>query len=163
MLILAQSFGILAFLFGLITFLQKNDERLKLYMLCLFSCQIVHFYLMGAAAASAANVLNLVRTFVSLKFNQLWVGALFLILNVLWGAYLYQSPISILPILGSCFGTFSVFYLSGIKMRLALIAGAFCWITHNIYIFSIGGILLESIVIFGNLVTIYRLHKSKLV
>ena len=160
-LFIAQAFGIFAFLFGVITFLQKNDDRLKLYMLCLYACQIVHFYFMGAATASAANVLNFIRTIVSLKYNGTWIGLVFLTLNIAWGSYLYQSPISILPILGSLFGTYSVFYLSGVKMRLCLMAGASCWMIHNVVILSIGGILLETIVIFGNLYTIIALKRSR--
>ncbi|MDT0594621.1 YgjV family protein [Glaciecola petra] len=157
--LVAQGFGLLAFVFGLVTFLQKNDDKLKLYMLCLFASQVIHFYLMGAATASAANLLNLIRTFISLKYNKVWLGVIFIVINIAWGAYLYQSPLSILPILGSCFGTFSIFFLQGIRMRLAFIFGAICWLTHNAMILSIGGILLETIVILGNLVTIMRLRK----
>ncbi len=159
-LIVAQTFGIAAFLFGLITFLQKSDQRLKIYMLCLFLCQVVHFYLMGAATATAANLLNALRTFISLKFNRAWIGVVFLLINIVWGAYLYQSPISILPIIGSCIGTYSLFFMTGIRMRLAFVLGALCWLTHNAFIYSIGGVLLETIVIFGNIFTIIRLRQT---
>lgn len=160
-LVVAQGFGLLAFVFGLITFLQKNDDRLKFYLLFLYTSQIVHFFLMGAATASAANVLNLIRTFVALKFNTTSTGIIFILLYIAWGAYLYQSPISILPILGSCIGTYSIFFLSGIRMRLAFMVGAVCWLTHNALILSFGGMLLETIVILGNVVTIVRLKKSQ--
>lgn len=156
----AQGFGLLAFVFGLITFMQKNDDRLKFYMLCLFASQVIHFYLMGAATASAVNLLNFIRTFISLKYNKVWLGVTFILINIAWGTYLYQSPISILPILGSCIGTYSVFFLQGIKMRLAFMLGAVCWLTHNTMILSIGGMLLETIVFLGNVVTIIRLSKA---
>lgn len=156
----AQGFGLLAFVFGLITFLQKNDDRLKFYLLFLYTSQIIHFFLMGAATASAANVLNLIRTFVSLRFNTAWTGITFILLYLAWGIYLFESPISLLPILGSCIGTYSLFFMQGIRMRLTFIFGAVCWLTHNTMILSIGGILLETIVISGNLVTIIRLSKS---
>ncbi|MGJ8691362.1 MAG: YgjV family protein [Thalassotalea sp.] len=155
---IAQAFGLLSFVFGTYTFLQKNDQRLKVSMLCLFTCQSIHFFLMGSPTAAAANILNLLRTFISLKFNKPWLGALFIAANIAWGVYLYQSMISILPTIGACLGTYAVFYLQAIKMRLAFILAALCWITHNIVVNSVGGILLESIVIIANTITAIRIY-----
>lgn len=159
-LYIAQGFGLLSFAIGTYTFLQKNDTRLKSSMLCLFACQSIHFFLMGSTSAVAANILNFFRTFISIKFNTPWLGVLFIIANISWGLFLYQSMVSLLTIIGACCGTYAVFFLDGIKMRIAFIIGAFCWIIHNIIVGSVGGILLESIVIIANTTTIISIHFS---
>lgn len=154
----AQSLGLLSFMLGTYTFLQKNDKQLKVSLLCLFVCQTAHFYLLGSPTAAAANLLSLFRTFISIKFNKPWVGMVFITVNMIWGGILFDSMLSILPILGACCGTYAVFFLHGIKMRLAFILGAVCWITHNILVGSIGGILLEIIVIIANALTSVRIY-----
>ena len=157
---IAQAFGLLSFALGIYTFLQKNDRRLKLSMLCLFSCQSIHFFLMGYPNAAAANILNFFRAFISIKFNTPWLGGIFILANIVWGIYLYESIVSVLPIIGACCGTYAVFFLDNIKMRVAFIIGALCWITHNFIVGSVGGILLETIVILANTITIIRIHIS---
>ncbi|HCL12817.1 MAG TPA: YgjV family protein, partial [Alteromonas sp.] len=62
------------------------------------------------------------------------------------------------PIMGTCIGTYALFCLSGIKMRLAFICGAICWLTNNILVGSIGGTLLEMTLLMVNCFTIWRLY-----
>jgi len=63
------------------------------------------------------------------------------------------------PILGTCIGTYALFCLAGIKMRLAFICGAICWLTNNILVGSIGGTLLEMTLLMVNCFTIWRLYR----
>lgn len=157
---IAQLFGIGSFIIGVYAFTLKNDEHLKVGMACLFLSQIIHFYLMGSVNSTIASVLSFSRTVVSIKYSHSYLGVIFIILNILWGATVMHAPIDVLPILGACIGTYGLFYLSGINMRLAFLLGSICWILNNIYIGSIGGVLLESLVIVVNLLTIYRLSKD---
>ncbi|GAL35746.1 arginine/ornithine antiporter ArcD [Vibrio maritimus] len=65
-----------------------------------------------------------------------------------------------MSIIGTMIGTFSMFVLSGVAMRVGFLVGATCWLINNILVGSIGGTLLEATLIVTNLVTIYRLRKS---
>lgn len=85
---------------------------------------------------------------------------LFVSLSLLVGFYLFDSYWDLLPITGSIVGTLTVFLLTGIRMRIGFLIGAFCWLANNIVIGSIGGVMLESTLIFVNLSTIYRLHRQ---
>ncbi|MCP3862549.1 MAG: YgjV family protein, partial [Aestuariibacter sp.] len=51
--------------------------------------------------------------------------------------------------------------LSGIKMRLAFLYGALCWLTNNIIVGSIGGTMLEATLLMVNSFTIWRLYILK--
>ncbi|MER2493129.1 YgjV family protein [Catenovulum sediminis] len=157
----AQLIGFLSLFLGICTFLQKNDLKLKICMVFLFASQTLHFVLMGSATAAASNTLSLIRTIVCVRFSNKWVASGFINLNLLWGIYLYQSPISFLPIMGGCAGTYAVFFLEGIKMRLVFILGATFWIIHNSVIGSLGGTALEALVIITNVFTIFRIYSAK--
>lgn len=159
---LAQSFGLLSFVLGVLAFSQKDDTKLKLYLGVLFLSQTCHFYLLGSLTSAAANCLSLIRTVLSVKFHGRSLGWLFIALNVLWGGYLLDHPIAVLPIIAACLGTYGLFFLSGIKMRLAFMTGAICWVINNIWLGSVGGVLLEVMVFTTNAITIFRLKRRPL-
>lgn len=57
-------------------------------------------------------------------------------------------------------GTFSIYQLKGIALRFGLLFGSACWLINNIFVGSVGGVLLEVTVIVVNLFTIYRLYSE---
>lgn len=77
-LYIAQAFGFLSFILGTYAFLQKDDKRLKIGLLGLFFVQSIHFFLMGSPSAVAVNILSFIRTLVSIKFTQTWLGIFFI-------------------------------------------------------------------------------------
>jgi len=153
----AQALGIVSFLLGVICFYQKNDRKLKVTLAALHLNNIFHFLLLGAHTASFGAGLSLVRTGVALKTDSYWAALIFIVLTLVFGGWIAASPVDFFPILGSCIGTYATFCLKGIKMRIAFLCGALCWLGNNLIVGSIGGTLLELIVISVNLNTIRRL------
>jgi hypothetical protein len=158
--ILGQAFGIFAFLVAIYSFTHKNDFKLKVSLIVMFSFQTAHFFFLGSATGTIANALNFFRTIISIRSTHGYVGASFILLNIAWGASNVNGVIDVFPIFGACIGTYAIFYASGIKMRKLFICGAVFWLTNNIYLGSIGGILLEITVIIANGLTIFRLKKD---
>lgn len=157
---LGQLFGVLAFLIAVYSFTQKNDIKLKLSLIVMFSFQTAHFFFLGSVTGTIANVLNFFRTIISVKTNHKIIGIVFIAINIVWGAFNVNQVLEICPIFGACFGTYAIFYASGIRMRKLFICGAVFWLTNNIYLGSVGGILLEVSVIVANIITIYRLRED---
>jgi hypothetical protein len=155
---LAQLFGLVGFGIGLLAFYQKEDEQLKFFMVLLFINQTVHFFLLGAHTAATSSCINLIRTLVATKVNSLSIAIVFIGLNVIFGVLFAQSLLAFFPIVAASIGTYSLFCLNGIKMRFALLIGSFLWLCNNIIVGSIGGIMLEVMVIIINLHTIIRLY-----
>ncbi|MBU3020405.1 YgjV family protein [Aestuariibacter sp. A3R04] len=158
--ILGQVFGILAFLVAIYSFTHKNDRKLKVSLIVMFSFQTAHFFFLGSITGTIANALNFFRTIISIGSTHRYVGAIFILLNVTWGVANVKGYIDVLPILGASVGTYAIFYASGIKMRKLFICGAVFWLINNIYLGSIGGVLLEITVILANGFTILRLKKG---
>lgn len=157
----AQAVGLLSFVLGILCFYQKDDRHLKLMMVVMNLNHAFHFFLLNAITAAVSALLAVLRTGLSLKTSSPVVAFWFIAFTMGWGIWLADSWKDLFPILGSCVGTYAVFCLTGISMRIGFIIGALCWLTNNILVGSIGTTLLELTLIAVNLNTIRRLWLHK--
>lgn len=157
----AQLLGFTALVLGIAAFLQKSDRRLKLLLVGESLAYVSHFVLLGApSAASSAGVSGL-RTLLSMRFRSSWLAAAAVAANVGLAAALGTHGTGWLPVVGSSLGTIAVFTLSGIPMRLVLLAATSCWLASNLLTGSMGGTLLEALVAVASLSTIVRLLRAQ--
>ena len=157
---IAQLIGLLSFVLGTVCFLQKDDRRFKYFHILLNINHTLHFYLMDALTSAIATTVSILRTAASIKISSKYAALFFILLMVgvaySWVEHWYHW----LAVIGGCFGTYGLFCLKGIAMRVMMTIGCLCWLTSNIIIGSVGGIMLESLVLVTNLSTMYRLHKD---
>jgi len=115
---------------------------------------------MGAGAAALSARLSSGRTPVSSRTRNIWLMTVFLL--VVWGVGLpkVSSAIQWLPLIGTTLGTWGLFREQGIRMRLCMLSGTVCWVTHNFAIGSIGGTLIEASFLLVNSHTIFRLWRQ---
>ena len=158
---LAQFFGLLSFFLGIYCFYQRDDRRLKIIMFAMQANNCVHFALLGAQTAVLSSLFSVVRTGLSLHTRSTIVAWLFIVVSFSLGAWLAERWQDMLPVMGSCIGTYALFCLEGIRMRLAFLVGACFWLSNNIWVGSLGGTLLEITLITVNLRTIYKLHRYR--
>ncbi|EPY1009475.1 YgjV family protein [Vibrio vulnificus] len=159
---LAQALGFLSFGLGISTFYQKNDRHLKILMLVFNLNHLLHFLLLGSMLSALSALLSELRTTTSIFTSSKWVAAIFILIGIVSGLGMAEHWWELWPIVGTVIGTYSLFVLSGIRMRIGFLAGATCWLINNILVGSIGGTLLEMTVIIMNLITIYRLYRQPL-
>lgn len=159
---LAQALGFLSFGLGISTFYQKNDRHLKILMLVFNLNHLLHFLLLGSMLSALSALLSALRTTTSIFTSSKWVAAIFILIGIVSGLGMAEHWWELWPIVGTIIGTYSLFVLSGIRMRIGFLAGATCWLINNILVGSIGGTLLEMTVIIMNLITIYRLYRQPL-
>lgn len=158
--ILAQALGFVGFGLGILCFYQKNDRRLKIVMVIMSLNNVVHFALLGAPTASFGAGLSMFRAWLALHTSSGWAALVFILITLAIGFYIANSFADLLPILATCIGTYALFCLQGIKMRIAFLCGALCWLANNIIVGSIGGTMLELTLLVVNANTIYRLRYS---
>ncbi|WP_246615016.1 YgjV family protein [Agarivorans litoreus] len=159
--ITAQAFGLLSFVLGLSTFYQKDDKRLKVVMLIFNLNHVVHYLLLGSIVSALGALLSAVRTATAIHFSSKKFAFIFIAISVVSGLALADNVWQLWPIVGTVIGTYSVFVLKGIKLRIGFLLGACCWLINNILVGSIGGTLLEMSVIMMNTVTICRLYREQ--
>ncbi|MCY9851985.1 YgjV family protein [Vibrio mediterranei] len=158
--IAGQILGFVSYGLGIATFYQKNDKRLKILMLALNVNHLIHFLLLGSLTSALAAALSAVRTTAAIYTNSKIVALIFIALSLLLGGMIAENLSQLWPILGAAIGTYSLFMLQGIAMRIGFLLGAMCWLTNNIMVGSIGGVLLEATLLLTNLMTIFRLTRD---
>ncbi|CAH0528776.1 YgjV family protein [Vibrio hippocampi] len=158
-MLLAQIIGGVAFVCGVIAFLQKQDLRFRIGMVIFCFIMATHFTMMGATVAAIGSLLNGTRALVSIKTQSKWVMTFFILMLLGCTLGRVQHPIELLTIIGSVAATWSMFNLQGIKMRGVIMLNSFCWLTHNLWLGSIGGSLVEATFVVANGITIYKMYK----
>ncbi|MDO6424773.1 YgjV family protein [Saccharophagus degradans] len=161
LLILGQALGFVSYALGILCFYQKDDKKLKLIMLTMNVNNSIHFALLGAATASLGSILSVFRTGLALRTSSRAVAFVFIAITLASGYWLAETWRDAFPILGTCIGTYALFCLRGIKMRIAFLCGALCWLTNNIIVGSIGGTLLEITLLIVNGNTIRKLYFNR--
>jgi hypothetical protein len=157
----AQCVGYVAFVLGVGSFLQKDDRRFKLFMAAECFAYVVHFALLGNPTAVASSTMSVLRSLLALRTRSPWVAAAVIAINLGLGSWLVRQPSDWLPLAASCLGTFALFLLRGVPMRLLMLGGTGCWIANNVIAGSIGGTALEVVVAVVNLATIARMVREE--
>ncbi|MFA9438641.1 YgjV family protein [Uliginosibacterium sp. sgz301328] len=157
-----QIFGYLAFAMGVSSFLQKSDQRFKIFMAAECVSYVIHFWLLGNYTAVASSAVSVGRSVAAIRTRSIWVALFFVALSLGFGIWLATSWLSFLPIIASCVGTLSLFLLHGVRMRCFMLIGTCLWLLNNILSGSIGGTMLEATVLATNLLTIRRLQLEQI-
>ncbi|WP_047044444.1 YgjV family protein [Vibrio mexicanus] len=157
----AQGVGIAAFLVGVSAFWQKDDMRMRYQMMVFCMVMGAHFLMMGAFVAGIGSLINGARSYVSMRTQSRRIMCFFIGLLLLMMLPNVHHPMELLTVLGSCLGTWALFSKQGIVLRAFILFNAVCWLTHNLWLGSIGGSLVEATFIVTHILTIYRLYRIK--
>ena len=158
---LAQGIGVIAFLIGITTFINRDERRFK-KQLSLYSAVIgVHFFLMGAFPAGSSAMLNSVRTLITLRTRSLWVMAIFIALTGGIGLAEFHHWVELLPVAGTLISTWALFRCRGLTMRCIIWCSTGCWVIHNFWLGSIGGTLIEGSFLVMNGLNILRFWRMQ--
>ncbi|TKI06946.1 YgjV family protein [Martelella alba] len=158
----AQAVGGVAFLVGITMFFNRNDKRFKL-QLALYSAVIgCHFFLMGAAAAGMAAELNALRTLIATRTRSMAVMFIFIFLTLVLGLSQVHHLVELLPIAGTVISTWALFRTRGLTTRCVMWCSTAGWVTHNIWLGSIGGSLIEGSFLIVNGLAIIRFRRMQL-
>ena len=97
-------------------------------------------YVLLIAFGNNGFIGSLLKTYLDFTFAFQWTGA---------------------ALAAGVLGTYGMFMLEGIPMRLLLAAAAFCWVLSNAFVGSIGGTAAESLILLTNAITIARLARER--
>jgi len=155
---IAQIFWFIWLAILLFWFSQKDDRKNVLIVSIAIIFWAFHFLLLWVFTAFVACLIWIVRMYLSLRFHKNKKVFIVVIIFVLFlGSITYQNLVSILPIIASITASFSYFFLEKVRMRLVLLSGSFLWLIHNIFVFSVPGIMNEILVEIMIVITVLRL------
>lgn len=168
--IIAQTLGIIGFIFAVISFQEKKNKRFFIEQGLSGLFFAANFFMLGAISAALFNFVNLIRGLVYQKSDRkvwrlvliqaLYAGCFVYSLFGIWGNTL-QITLSAL--------TYSTLVLTSIFMWLGdgkiiryvqFLYASPGWLIHNIFNFSLGGILCESFNMISIIISFIRYGKD---
>ena len=168
--IISQIFGILGLVFSALSYQEKNNKRFFIEQALAGLMFFINFALISAISAALFNLTNLVRGAVfSKKERNLWK------LITVAGLYTVCFVFSLSLIIDNSFQIFlsSFTYLTLEMMTVLMWIGngkyiRYCqffvsspsWIFHNIFNFSLGGILCEIFMMISVVISFIRYGKN---
>jgi hypothetical protein len=156
-----QIAGYAAMALGVTAFLQKNDQRLKLFNAGQGLAYALHFFLLGNLPASSSSLISSGRSFLALRYRSARLAWAIVAVFLLAGAAFVRDLAGALPVAGACIATVALFTMEGVALRVVLLSGTAMWLVNNILSHSIGGTALELFIGFANISTIVRLSRRE--
>lgn len=162
--IIAQLLGILGTIFAFISFQLKENKKffiLQSLSGCMFA---LNFLLLGAYTGCMLNFINIFRGAVMLGGKKMhkapWliaIQALYIVATILT----YTNIFSVVALVAQLVGTLAMWSRNGKTIRvLQLFCVSPLWLVHNIFVFSIGGIICEVFNLGSIIVSLIRFGKS---
>lgn len=164
--LIGQLLGILSALMTCLSY-QANTKRRILILQCVsivFMC--ISYCLLGATSGFVLNVVCLFRNIVfyfqkETSRYQLTVGIIFAVGIGMCGAFSWQGLISLLMIVALVINTVILSLGKAQILRWSILLTSTLILIYNIAMFSIGGMLNESIAILSSIVGLIRFHKKE--
>lgn len=143
-------------------FASRRDDRLFMLLIAANVAFALQFALFRSWVAAAVTVLVVFRVVLVRRYYRRRAVMLGVLAASGAAAWLTWHGWQDLPALAAGFaGTYGMFMLRGIPMRLWLALAAFCWILSNALAGSIGGVTAETLILVTNLFTVYRLWPDR--
>ena len=165
--IIVQGIGLLGFLLFFLSFQRKT----RLSILYLHGASMVvysiHYFLLGAFAAVAMTLLNVLRTVLfAMKGKYPWIGNrwvlyAFLALFIGAGVIFWEGYRSLALIVALCFVTVSHWQQDTKKLRILFAVSNPLWIVYDVLVGSYAGIFSEVVFLLSNAVGYARFESKK--
>lgn len=160
-----QIIGIVATIITALSYQVNTKRSLILIQSVATACTCLSYMLLGATSGFALNVLCLVRNacFYFQKAGQKPIYISTSIISVAMaviGAFSWQGAISLLIIIALIINTIFLSLGKPQILRYSILFTSTLIIIYNIYIFTIGGLLNESIAIISSIIGIIRFRRE---
>lgn len=165
-------FYIVSQLFALVTMIsnlvamqkRKKVQILKFNTLAAFSA-IFHYAFLGAWSGMVIKIVATARDSIAVyeasknKTSKI-IPIIFITFYLVSGIISFESWASLLPMTSAFIYTIAIYTVDASKIRKYALVGAILWLIYDIYVFSIVGIVSETIFILNDLSAIYRFRKK---
>ena len=163
--ILGQIIGIVATIITALSYQANTKKSLLTIQTIATACTCVSYMLLGASSGFVLNVVCLLRNgcFYFQREGQkpIYIStAIICVIMVILGVFSWQGPISLLIIIALVINTFFLSLGKPQKLRYSILLTSTMVLIYNIYVFSIGGIMNESIAIISSFIGIIRYRKG---
>lgn len=162
--ILAQIIGILGTCAAFISFQLKENKKFFILQATSGLMFALNFLLLGAPTGCVLNLINIYRGAVMAGGKRLHKLPFLISIQLIYiiaTALTYTNIFSVIALTAQLIGTLAMWSGSGKTIRiLQLFCVSPLWLVHNIFVFSIGGIVCEVFNIGSIIVSLIRFGKK---
>ena len=159
--IIGQIFGVIAILFGFISYQVKTQRQLIFMQSTTAAVFCVHYLLIGAYTGMAMNAVNIVRNFVYDKRNQrgsndVYTPLAFAIVQAIIGIVTWNAWYSVFVFLGIVGNTVCMSFKNPQNVRKSIIITSPLVFTYDAFAKSWGGMAYETVAWISAIIGIVR-------
>lgn len=157
--IVGQILGVIAFFIAFASYQMKSRNKLLVLQIMLTLVMSAHYFCIAAYPAMAMNLFGVVRNIVYYRndiFRWKYIPVIFTIMMFLIGIFTSSGAWSVLVIAGLTINTYCLSFKNPQHFRISLLITCSLVLLYDIIVFSLGGIMLESISIISALIGIFR-------
>ena len=165
--IISQIITVIYFGFLSLSYLLKNREHILLANLLAHIGQMIAMGMLNGATGAAMAFIMMLRDLVFLiqekkhiKKSELHILIVTIILIIVLTSYTYKGPISLLSVGATLCTTFALWQKNVKRYKLMGIMAGILWLAYNIFIASILGIILQTILNICSIIGFYRDNKN---
>ena len=159
---IAQGIGLIALGFSILAYQSKTKQELLSRQMAGAFVYALHYFLLSAWTGLFMNLIVAVRNWIFGKKNQhawadnpFWMW-FFIALALGTLPFIWEGPISFLPVTGIILGVYSRWQEKISQIRLYTIIGCVLWIPYNLVVRSYSGVLVDIIVIVATFYGIWK-------
>lgn len=165
--LISQLFASCAFLMSLIAYHRKDKKCILKNMILSNIFNLTHYFLLGAFSGCITKSLAIFRDCVVIqkeknkKLSKKRYLFIFIVLYIIASIITYNGIISIMPFIAAL--TYIIFIWNGNEIQIKKVAlfSYVLWLLYNIFVYSLIGIISNSISIISTLIAINTNNKYK--
>ena len=157
----SQSVGGCAFAVSVGAYATKSDRHMKMMIALGTMIFTIQYAYLGAWVVALNLLMNSARSWLSMHRQGVLWFLLIAALQIAVSLTHISTEKDWFPVLGSVMGSFALLCLSGVRMRLAMLVTTLLWLANNLIWGSVGGVLLDCINLFCNLLSIHTIWRSR--
>ena len=163
--VLGQIFGVLATILTVLSYQASTKRNLLIIQSVGTLCTAISYLFLGAKSGLVLNIVCIARNVVFYFQKQgskasLISGCIFAIGMVIVGAHFWQGWVSILIIVALSANTIFLSFGKLQLLRKSILVTSSIVIVYNVFVFSVGGIINESLTIVSAFIGLLRYYKS---
>ena len=163
--IAGQLAGVVAVILGFVSFQMKTRRQILFSQIAAAAVFCVHYGLIGAVSGMVLNAVSVVRTVVYSNndkkiFSGRYWPAVFAVIMGTLGLLSWQDWYSVFAVAGMVINTICMSLKNPQSIRKSILVTSPLVLIYNCFVFSLGGLVYESVAIVSAVIGLLRFYKK---
>lgn len=160
--LIANGIGVIGMILAFLSYQNNNRRKMLAYQIGMSLIWVIHFYLLGAYAASAINFVGAIRAVVFYYKGQYrWADSMlipvcFCMVNTITTVLTWVGPLDILALIATMLQTIALYMKEPRHIRALSLPASPMWMIYDICNRSYVGICTEAFVLISLLIAFVR-------